>query len=181
MPDQPNAPMSDEEATRQLQLKPFYLYWRGELPSLADYNLEATIRQGVLYMQTWLSCSRPASKRSRKVELAEKVVIDETIHVTRKVGGKSAVEFSIPANWWQHFKHDKFPAWALRLWPVQVETLVREQPWEQVVDVVEPVHFEREVSKSEVVEWEEGPYYICPHAKTRSAAEHYKWMQEKER
>ena len=24
-----------------------------------------------------------------------------------------------PASWWQHFKQDCFPAWALRLWPVQ--------------------------------------------------------------
>jgi hypothetical protein len=24
-----------------------------------------------------------------------------------------------PENWWEHLKHDKFPAWALKRWPVK--------------------------------------------------------------
>lgn len=31
--------------------------------------------------------------------------------------------FSVPETWWQHFKKDVFPAWALRRWPVRYKTV----------------------------------------------------------
>lgn len=33
---------------------------------------------------------------------------------------RSQATIEVPADWWQHFKQRWFPAWALRLWPVQV-------------------------------------------------------------
>lgn len=36
-------------------------------------------------------------------------------------GAKDSIK--VPASWWDHFKEAKFPAWALKKWPVKYRTI----------------------------------------------------------
>jgi hypothetical protein len=60
--------------------------------------------------------------------IGQLVGLNEPIRTT-----KVARCVSYPINWWQHFKKDFFPIWALEQWPVLNEEV---HYWEEVVDSV---------------------------------------------
>jgi len=71
------------------------------------------------------------------------------------------IEFvSVPASWWQHFKKEWFPLWALNRWPVK----------ERFIEV----KLEREVEVKHVVN--KHVTKICPHIKLDRQARHLSWI-----
>lgn len=44
------------------------------------------------------------------------------LHMSWQVAVKKATDpLKVPSSWWQHFKRDHFPAWALKRWPVKYD------------------------------------------------------------
>lgn len=39
---------------------------------------------------------------------------------------RATARFQYPANWWEHFKSQYFPQWALNRWPVQMKSETQE-------------------------------------------------------
>jgi len=45
-----------------------------------------------------------------------------TVNFDRWERKEIQVIYRVPASWWQHFKQQHFPQWALKRWPVELET-----------------------------------------------------------
>lgn len=55
---------------------------------------------------------------------------------------KHSVEIT-PTSWWQHFKQDYFPRWALRRWPVRynkAEVFIKHKPDMDIMGPVVRIH-----------------------------------------
>lgn len=73
-----------------------------------------------------------ATRRSAKIRVEEDEVLNHLVwelssyvlthHQTPQT---FTVHWRVPSSWWQHFKKDKYPAWALKRWPVRYEKIER--------------------------------------------------------
>lgn len=125
-----------------------------QLPRMAIRNLDAKLVERatgelVLRISTWIAARR------HPVEIKT--------HVVEFQPEPKAVEFEVPASWWQHFKKERFPAWALKLWPVQTTTLSGTAEWEK---------------QERTVTYEVGPFFLCPHLNKIADREHLIFLQE---
>lgn len=65
--------------------------------------------------------SRSIDIRSWQDEIAHRMIVDIKARCASKKFDSRVVSY--PATWWQHFKRAWFPKWALRKWPVELESV----------------------------------------------------------
>lgn len=86
-------------------------------------------------------CTQAASKAELEM-IGQTLTVDEyyNLHAQAAIrtfkaffyghpnGGRVKAETQWPADWWQAFKDRWFPAWALKLWPVEYEYFIVDEP-----------------------------------------------------
>lgn len=80
----------------------------------------------VLRRQAMIFISRHMVKEMIQRPEAEafRDIMDDVVrlHISWQVAAKKATNpLMVPSSWWQHFKRDHFPAWALKRWPVKYD------------------------------------------------------------
>lgn len=60
---------------------------------------------------------RRAELASMISPIADRLVVGLKTYLAAGAHEMGAKEISRPASWWDHFKQDKFPAWAKTRWP----------------------------------------------------------------
>ena len=90
---------------------------RERFASEKEFNIAAAVRGGRLEVVTPMVCAEVGRMLVRlNAEVWAQKVQDEEVTL------EASFSRSWPATWWQAFKSQYFPAWALRRWPVRLHT-----------------------------------------------------------